>query len=85
MCFAPPALDLATYVADVVRGRAGDADAIAAVAQPLLEGYGGRPESFDWHLAAAILGRAAHPFQRQVPGWPERVEATIEAAEGVLG
>jgi ATP-binding cassette, subfamily B, bacterial len=85
MCLAAPALDLATYAADVVRGRPGDADAIAAVLQPLLEGYGGRPECFDWHLAAAILARAAHPFQRQVPGWPERVHATVEAAERVLG
>jgi ATP-binding cassette subfamily B protein/subfamily B ATP-binding cassette protein MsbA len=84
ICLAPPALDLATYAADVVRGRPGDADAIAAVLQPLFEGYGGRPAYFDWHLAAAILGRAAHPFQRQVPGWPERVEATVEAAEGAL-
>jgi ATP-binding cassette, subfamily B, bacterial len=85
MCLAPPALDLATYVADVVRGRPGDADAIAAVVPPLLNGYGERPQYFEWHVAAAILGRAAHPFQRQVPGWPERVEATIEAAEEVLG
>jgi ATP-binding cassette, subfamily B, bacterial len=84
MCLAPPALDLATYAADVVRGRSGDADAIAAVLEPLLDGYGGRPECFDWHLTTAILGRAAHPFQRQVPGWPERVHATVEAAERTL-
>jgi ATP-binding cassette subfamily B protein len=84
MCLAPPALDLATYAADVVRGRAGDADAVAAVQGPMLDGYGGRPDGFDWHLAAAILGRAAHPFQRQVPGWPERTEATVAAAEEVL-
>jgi ATP-binding cassette, subfamily B, bacterial len=84
MCLAPRALDLATYIADVVRGRPDDADAIAAVRQPLLDGYGARPAGFDWHLAAAILERAAHPFHRQVPGWPERVEATIAAAEGAL-
>jgi hypothetical protein len=51
---------------------------------PLLDGYGGRPERFDWHLAAAILGRAAHPFQRQVPAWRERVEANVASAERVL-
>jgi ATP-binding cassette, subfamily B, bacterial len=84
MCLGPPALDLATYAADVVRGREGDAEAIEAVIEPLLDGYGARPEHFDWHLAAAILGRAAHPFQRQVPGWPERVEATVAAAEEAL-
>jgi ATP-binding cassette subfamily B protein len=81
---ASPALDLATYAADVVRGRPGDLDALAAVVPPLLEGYGGRPERFEWHLAAVILGRVAHPFQRQLTGWPERVEGTIEAARGVL-
>jgi hypothetical protein len=84
MCLAPAALDLATYAADVVRGRASDGEAIATVVEPLLDGYGEQPEWFDWHLAAAILGRAAHPFQRQVPGWPERTEATVAAAEGVL-
>jgi ATP-binding cassette subfamily B protein len=84
MCMAAPALDLATYAADVVRGRGRDSEALAAVIPPLLAGYGERPEAFDWHLAAAILARAAHPFQRQVPGWAERVEGTVAAAEEVL-
>ena len=81
---ADPAVDLATYAADVVRGRPGDGEAVAAVAAPLLDGYGERPAHFEWHVAAAILGRAAHPFQRQVPGWPERVAGTIGAAEEAL-
>jgi Ser/Thr protein kinase RdoA (MazF antagonist) len=84
MCLAAPALDLATYAADVVRGRGADLDRVHAVLEPLLEGFGRRPEALDWHLAAAILGRAAHPFQRQVPGWPERSEATVAAAEASL-
>ena len=81
MCLAAPALDLATYAADVVRGRDGDLEAVHAVLERCSTGYGGRPEALDWHLAAAILGRAAHPFHRQVPGWPERVEAMVAAAE----
>jgi aminoglycoside phosphotransferase (APT) family kinase protein len=85
MCLAEPALDLATYAADVVRGRDSDLAAIEAVLEPLLDGYGGRPAGLDWHLAAAIMGRAAHPFQRQVPGWEERVEAMVAAAEASLG
>jgi aminoglycoside phosphotransferase (APT) family kinase protein len=85
MCLAAPALDLATYAADVVRGRETDLDRVERVLGPLLEGYGGRPEALDWHLAAAILGRAAHPFQRQVPGWPDRTEAMVAAAEASLG
>jgi ATP-binding cassette, subfamily B, bacterial len=83
MCLAAPALDVATYAADVVRGRDRDLDEVHAVLEPLLSGYGSRPADLDWHLAAAILGRAAHPFHRQVPGWRERVEAMVTAAEGV--
>ncbi|HWM08994.1 MAG TPA: ATP-binding cassette domain-containing protein, partial [Solirubrobacteraceae bacterium] len=85
MCVAPAALDLATYAADVVRGRPGDLERVHAVLEPLLEGYGARPEALDWHLAAAVLGRAAHPFQRQVPYWRERAEATVAVAEACLG
>jgi ATP-binding cassette, subfamily B, bacterial len=85
MCAAPAALDLATYAADVVRGRPGDLERVHAVLEPLLEGYGARPAALDWQLAAAVLGRAAHPFQRQVPRWPERSEATVAVAEALLG
>jgi ATP-binding cassette, subfamily B, bacterial len=84
LCLADPALDLATYAADVVRGRAGDREAVERVLELLLDGYGSRPPALDWHVAAAILGRAAHPFQRQVPRWPERVEAMVAAAEASL-
>jgi hypothetical protein len=84
LCLADPALDLATYAADVVRGRTGDLAGVEAVLEPLLDGYGGRPADLDWHLAAAILGRAAHPFHRQVPAWPERVEAMVATAEASL-
>jgi hypothetical protein len=85
VCLAAPALDLATYAADVVRGRETDLDAVGAVLDRLLAGYGARPEAVDWHLAVAILGRAAHPFHRQLPHWPERVEAMLRAAEAVRG
>jgi ATP-binding cassette subfamily B protein len=83
LCSAAPALDLATYAADVVRGRQTDVAAVHAVLEPLLEGYGDRPDALEWHLGAAILGRAAHPFHRQLPGWPERVEWMVAAAEEV--
>ena len=84
MCLAPPALDVATYAADVVRGRGDDLRRMNEALGPLLEGYGGRPDALEWYLAAAILARAAHPFQRQLPEWPERVESTIAAAEACL-
>ncbi|HEX5620665.1 MAG TPA: ABC transporter transmembrane domain-containing protein [Solirubrobacteraceae bacterium] len=83
MCVAAPALDLATYAADVVRGRDSDLEEVHAVLQPLLAGYGDRPDDLQWHLAAAILGRAAHPFHRQVPDWRRRVELMVTAAEEV--
>jgi ATP-binding cassette subfamily B protein/subfamily B ATP-binding cassette protein MsbA len=81
MCLAAPAQDIATYLADVVRGRRRDDERLEAVREPLLDGYGRVPESLDWYLATAILGRVAHPFQRQVEDWPARVEATLAAAE----
>jgi hypothetical protein len=79
-CLAPPALDLATYLADVVL-REGE---IEAVRRPLLAGYGGEPSVLAWHLAAVVLTRAPHPFQRLVPAWPERVQQIVRAAEEVL-
>ena len=84
-CLAAPALDLATYAADVVRGRDGDLVAVDAVLDCLLTGYGERPEALGWHLSAAILGRVAHPFHRQVPAWPDRVDAMLRAAEDARG
>jgi Ser/Thr protein kinase RdoA (MazF antagonist) len=84
LCLAPPALDLATFAADVVRGRPTDAESLQDVLEPLLAGYGTRPEALEWHLAAAILTRAAHPFHRQVPGWRERMEAMVSTAEATL-
>ena len=85
MCLAAPALDIATYAADVVRGRDRDLALVRDVVEAMLDGYGQRPEALDWHLSAAILGRAAHPFHRQVPHWPERVEAMVAAAEAARG
>jgi ATP-binding cassette, subfamily B, bacterial len=85
LCLAPAALDLATYAADVVRGRPEDNDTLHAVLEPLLAGYGTRPEALEWHLATAILTRAAHPFHRQAPGWRERMEAMVTIAEATLG
>ena len=81
ICLAAPALDLASYAADVVRGRDGDGEAVADVLGPLLEGYGSRPEALGWYLRAAILARCAHPFHRQVDGWRHRVEAMVATAE----
>jgi hypothetical protein len=79
-CLAPPALDLATYLADVVLRE----EEIEAVRRPLLAGYGGEPPELGWHMAAVVLTRAPYPFQRLVPAWPERVQEIVRAAEEVL-
>ena len=83
LCRAGAALDIATYAADVVRGRDDDREQLETVLERLLAGFGARPAALDWYLAAAVLGRAAHPFQRQVPDWPERTERMLDTAEGV--
>jgi ABC-type multidrug transport system fused ATPase/permease subunit len=84
MCRAPAALDVATYAADVVRGRNGDLDRVFAVLETLCESLGGTPEFIEWYLSTAILCRATHPFRAQTPNWRERVRATVDAAEEVL-
>jgi ABC-type proline/glycine betaine transport system ATPase subunit len=84
MCLAAPAFDLATYLADVVRGRGGDVARIEAVRRPLLAGYGGPPADLEWYLAAVVLTRAPHPFHRFAPEWPARIEGMVKTAEGVL-
>jgi aminoglycoside phosphotransferase (APT) family kinase protein len=83
LCVSAPALDAATYAADVVRGRAADAVAVGEVLERFLAGFGERPAALDWYLAVAMLARVAHPFQRQLDGWPERVEAMLGAAEAI--
>jgi Ser/Thr protein kinase RdoA (MazF antagonist) len=79
MCLAPPALDVATYAAKVAHGRPDDASPDTALAA-VVEGYGARPEALDWYLAAAILARSTHPFRRQVPDWPERIDGLVRTA-----
>ena len=81
MCLAAPALDIATYAADVVRGREGDLAAVGEVldaAARRLRRAAGRRSSGTWPSRSSA--RVAHPFQRQLPGWPERVDG--DAARG---
>jgi hypothetical protein len=82
---AAPALDLATYLADDVRGVPADRATIERTLAPLLEGYGERPPDLDWHLAAVILAKVCHPFRRLVDDWPAHVEGMVSAAEDALG
>ena len=84
MSRAPAALDVATYAADVVRGREDDLERVFSVLDPLCTSYGGTPDATDWYLSTAILCRATHPFRAQAPNWHERVRRMVGAAGEVL-
>jgi hypothetical protein len=83
-CLAPAALDVASYAANLVGGRAGDLHRARAALDALLEGYGSRPASVDWYLAALLLRRARNPFRLHKRRWPKRIEQMLAAAEEVL-
>jgi ATP-binding cassette, subfamily B, bacterial len=85
MCAAPAALDVATYLAYLIRGDAADLGSAFAVLDLLLEEYGERPEELSWYLATMILRRSPRPFRYQDERWPERVAAMVAAAERALG
>jgi Phosphotransferase enzyme family len=84
VCLAAPALDLATYLADVVRGRDEDRERLATVREPLLAGYGACPPGLDWHVAVVVVARALHAFQRAEPDWPARAEGMVRTAGEML-
>jgi aminoglycoside phosphotransferase (APT) family kinase protein len=81
LCASAPADDLAWYGAHAARGRTGDEEAVEAVLDALVAGYGGRPDDLAWYVAASILARAPFPFRRQHPYWPDRVDRLVAAAE----
>jgi hypothetical protein len=80
-CATSRADDLGWYAAHAARGHDGDPEAVAQVVDALVEGYGSRPAELPWYVSTSLLARAAFPFRRQEPGWPERVERVLSAAE----
>jgi hypothetical protein len=84
-CLAPPALDVASYAANLVSGRPGDLEAADAALAALLDGYAARPDGLSWYLAASLLRRAPSPFRLHKRRWSQRIAATVAAAEEVLG
>jgi aminoglycoside phosphotransferase (APT) family kinase protein len=83
-CFAPAALDTATYAAHLVRGGPHDLDAALAVLDDLVQGYGERPAHLSWYLATTILRESPWPFRYLEPDWPLRVEAAVTSTEEAL-
>lgn len=84
LCSAAPALDLASYAANLVGGRDGDLDHARSALAAGLVGYGTTPPGLRWHLAAAITRRAASPFRLWKKSWPERAGLILRDAERVL-
>jgi Phosphotransferase enzyme family len=84
LCLASPALDPATLAAHLVRGGEGDLAFARATLEELLAGYGRTPAGLDWHLAAAILGRATYPLRELRRDWPERIAGMVEDAWRLL-
>jgi hypothetical protein len=84
-CLAAPALDVASYAANLVSGRPGDLAGADAALAALLDGYGERPTDLSWHLSASLLRRAPSPFRLHKRRWPQRVAAIVAAADEVLG
>jgi hypothetical protein len=83
-CLAPPALDAASYGANLVGGRTGDLGRAHEALDALLDGAGARPAHLDWYLAALLLRRAGNPFRLQKRRWPQRIASMLAAAEEVL-
>jgi ATP-binding cassette subfamily B protein len=81
---AQPALDVSTYAAYIVLGRAGELEAAREALDQLLIGYRASIPDLDWYLASMILRRAARPFRYFEPDWPIGVAEMVGAAEEVL-
>ena len=81
--WAPPALDLATYVTSLIRGTE-DISAGMSTLDALVTGYGSRPPGIPWYLAAVLLRRSSIPFRVLRHDWPEQVRERVAAAEAVL-
>jgi hypothetical protein len=83
-CRAPAALDMATYVSSLVRGR-DDLPAGMAALDVLGEAYGRQPAGVPWYLTCVLLRRASIPFRVFRESWPEQVEDRVRCAEMALG
>jgi ATP-binding cassette, subfamily B, bacterial len=84
LCLAPRALDIATYIAYVVRGEPAHLATGETVLYALLDEYGRWPQAMNWYLATMLLRRSPRPFRYFEREWPERVETMVDAAEAAL-
>lgn len=81
LCLASPALDLASYAANLAAGRPGDLDDIGRVLDRLAGAYGVRPADLDWYLAAIVLRRLDRGLRRYKSDWPARTERLLATVE----
>lgn len=82
LCAGSPSLDVASFVANLVSGRAGDLEDALACATAL--GRPGIDRTLCWYLAISILRRADRPFRRQKRDWRDRTDRIINAAALLL-
>jgi aminoglycoside phosphotransferase (APT) family kinase protein len=83
-CVAPPAFDLGSYAARMVRGEQGDLDSASRTLDALADCYGRPRPGLRWLFATSILRRATSPLRYFHPDWPTRVEAMVDAAGQAL-
>jgi hypothetical protein len=81
-CQAPAALDVASFAANLVSGRAGDDERAYAVLAALA-GSHGTPPGLAWHFAVALLRRCDRPFRRWKKRWPQKSVNILDMAEEV--
>jgi aminoglycoside phosphotransferase (APT) family kinase protein len=83
ICSAPPARDVASYVASLL-DAAEDLPAVRTALDSLCDAYGRRPPGVGWYLSTLALRRARGPFAAFAPHWPEDTGRRLAAAEAAL-
>ena len=81
-CQAPAALDVASFAANLMSGRPGDAEHAYAVLDALAASHGSTP-GLGWHFAVALLRRCDRPFRRLKKRWHEKSVAILDMVEDV--
>ena len=84
LCASSPSLDLASYAANLIRGRSGDLARAREALAVLLDAYGDPPPDLTWHFAAATLRRTPSPFRSWKKHWPDRLESILCSADDIL-
>lgn len=81
LCAASAAYDPASYAANLVAGRPGDLDDVAAALAAFRHHRPGLDEAeLRWYLAAMVVRRLDRGLRRYKRDWPARTERLVDAA-----